>query len=97
VRKAGSVYYTPQYIVDYIVENTVGKLTANKTPEEIAKLKIVDPACGSGSFLIGAYQYLLNWHQQYYKPRFDELTAIAGSNAHNTKQRTDAQKERNQF
>lgn len=30
VRKAGGVYYTPQYIVDYIVENTVGKLTANK-------------------------------------------------------------------
>jgi hypothetical protein len=95
VRKAGGVYYTPQYIVDYIVENTVGKLTEKKTPEEIAKLKIVDPACGSGSFLIGAYQYLLNWHQQYYKPRFDELTTIAGSNEYTTKQRTDAQKERN--
>jgi hypothetical protein len=95
VRKAGGVYYTPQYIVDYIVENTVGKLTEKKTPEEIAKLKIVDPACGSGSFLIGAYQYLLNWHQQYYKPKFDELTAIAASNEHTTKQRTDAQKERN--
>jgi type I restriction-modification system DNA methylase subunit len=97
VRKAGGVYYTPQYIVDYIVENTVGKLTDKKTPEEIAKLKIVDPACGSGSFLIGAYQYLLNWHQQYYKPKFDELTAIAASNEHTTKQRTDAQKERNRL
>jgi len=97
VRKAGGVYYTPQYIVDYIVENTVGKLTDKKTPEEIAKLKIVDPACGSGSFLIGAYQYLLNWHQHYYKPKFDELTAIAASNEHTTKQRTDAQKERNRL
>lgn len=97
VRKAGGVYYTPQYIVDYIVENTVGKLTANKTPDEVAKLKIVDPACGSGSFLIGAYQYLLNWHQQYYKPKFDELSNIASANEYTIKQRTDAQKERNRL
>ena len=67
VRKAGGVYYTPQYIVDYIVENTVGKLTQNKTPKQVAEIKIVDPACGSGSFLIGAYQHLLNWHSNYYQ------------------------------
>ncbi|MEO6812845.1 MAG: N-6 DNA methylase, partial [Ginsengibacter sp.] len=79
VRKAGGVYYTPEYIVEYIVKNTVGKLAEGKTPEEIAKLKIVDPACGSGSFLIGAYQYLLKYHQEYYHPKFEELTNIAGS------------------
>lgn len=66
VRKAGGVYYTPQYIVDYIVENTIGKLTENKTPKQVEEIKIVDPACGSGSFLIGAYQYLLSWHKDYY-------------------------------
>jgi type I restriction-modification system DNA methylase subunit len=66
VRKAGGVYYTPQYVVDYIVKNTVGKLIENKTPKEVSKIKIVDPACGSGSFLIGAYQYLLDWHKDYY-------------------------------
>lgn len=66
VRKAGGVYYTPQYIVDYIVKNTVGKLIEGKSPKEVEKLKIVDPACGSGSFLIGAYQYLLDWHLSYY-------------------------------
>ncbi|MCW5932250.1 MAG: N-6 DNA methylase [Bacteroidetes bacterium] len=66
VRKAGGVYYTPQYVVDYIVKNTVGKLIENKTPKDISKIKIVDPACGSGSFLIGAYQYLLDWHKNYY-------------------------------
>jgi hypothetical protein len=66
VRKAGGVYYTPQYIVEYIVENTVGKLCENKTPKEISKIKIVDAACGSGSFLLGAYQYLLKWHSLYY-------------------------------
>ena len=66
VRKAGGVYYTPQYIVDYIVKNTVGKLIKGKKPSEISKIKIVDPACGSGSFLIGAYQYLLDYHKDYY-------------------------------
>ncbi|MEA1908964.1 MAG: DNA methyltransferase, partial [Euryarchaeota archaeon] len=66
VKKAGGVYYTPQYIVDYIVKNTVGKLVAGKTPEEIAEIKILDPACGSGSFLIGAYTHLLKYHLDWY-------------------------------
>lgn len=66
VRKAGGVYYTPQYVVEYIVQNTVGKLLEGKTPAEVSSLRIVDPACGSGSFLIGAYQYLLEWHKNYY-------------------------------
>ncbi len=66
VRKAGGVYYTPSYIVDYIVENTVGKLLEGKTPQQASKLRILDPACGSGSFLIGAYTYLLDWHRRWY-------------------------------
>lgn len=66
VRKAGGVYYTPQYIVEYIVKNTVGKIIEGKTPKEISKIKIADPACGSGSFLIGAYQFLLSFHKDYY-------------------------------
>ncbi len=66
VRKAGGVYYTPTYIVDYIVENTVGKLLEGRTPESASALKIVDPACGSGSFLLGAYQCLLDWHLGWY-------------------------------
>ncbi len=66
VRKAGGVYYTPSYIVDYIVENTVGKLLKGKTPRQVSKLKVLDPACGSGSFLIGAYTFLLEWHRRWY-------------------------------
>ena len=50
VKKAGGVYYTPTYIVEYIVQNTLGKLLAGKTPKEAAKLRVLDPACGSGSF-----------------------------------------------
>jgi type I restriction-modification system DNA methylase subunit len=55
VKKAGGVYYTPRYIVDYIVKHTVGVLCEGKTPKQIAKLRVLDPACGSGSFLIGAF------------------------------------------
>ncbi len=66
VRKAGGVYYTPTYIVDYIVKNTVGKLLEGRTPKTAASLKILDPACGSGTFPLGAYQYLLDWHLKWY-------------------------------
>jgi type I restriction-modification system DNA methylase subunit len=67
VRKAGGVYYTPTYIVDYIVKQTVGALLEGKTPKQAASVTIVDPACGSGSFLLGAYQYLLDWYRDRYK------------------------------
>lgn len=96
VKKAGGVFYTPTYIVEYIVKNTVGPLvgawacpalvaTETKggrdekngrakaaplqksiTTADASKLRILDPACGSGSFLLGAYQYLLDWHLSWY-------------------------------
>jgi type I restriction-modification system DNA methylase subunit len=66
VRKAGGVYYTPKYIVDYIVKNTVGKIIEGKSPRQIEKIHILDPACGSGSFLIGAFQCLIDYHTQWY-------------------------------
>jgi len=57
-RKEQGIYYTPTYIVDYIVKNTVGELLKNKKVDP-KKIKILDPACGSGSFLIKAHDYLL--------------------------------------
>ena len=77
VKKAGGVYYTPSYIVDYIVQHTVGKLLDGKTPRQAAKLRVLDPACGSGSFLIGAYQYLLDWHRDRYEADDPEKHARA--------------------
>ncbi|MBE0428397.1 MAG: N-6 DNA methylase [Thermoleophilia bacterium] len=79
VKKAGGVYYTPTYIVDYIVKNTVGKLLEGKTPKQTEKLRILDPACGSGSFLIGAYEYLMDWHRDWYTDNKPEKWA-AGKN-----------------
>jgi len=66
VKKAGGVFYTPQYIVEYIVKHTLGELLKDKTPRECSKLRILDPACGSGSFLIGVYQFLLDRHRDWY-------------------------------
>lgn len=65
VRHAGGVYYTPKYIVDHIVKQTVGKIIDGKTPKQIENVHILDPACGSGSFLIGAFQYLIDHHVRY--------------------------------
>jgi len=59
-RKKMGIYYTPSYIVDYIVKNTVGEYVKDKSLDEILDVKIVDPACGSGSFLIRAFQELIN-------------------------------------
>jgi len=58
----------------------------------------VDPACGSGSFLLGAYDYLMKWHLLYYKPEFTELSEkAANSNLYNIKQRQDFIKQRNKL
>jgi type I restriction-modification system DNA methylase subunit len=66
VRKAGGVYYTPEYIVRYIVENTVGQLLDGKSPEDVRRMRFADIACGSGSFLLGVYDLLLRFHTGYY-------------------------------
>ena len=66
VKKAGGVFYTPSYIVDYIVKQTVGPLIEGKTPKQIESIRVLDPACGSGSFLIVVYQFLLDWYHQFY-------------------------------
>ncbi|MDD4353410.1 MAG: N-6 DNA methylase [Candidatus Nanoarchaeia archaeon] len=54
-RKEQGIYYTPNYIVDYIVKNTVGEYIKGKNKNTVEKIKILDPACGSGSFLIRAF------------------------------------------
>lgn len=66
VKKVGGVYYTPQTVTDYIIKHTIGSLIDDKTPDEISKITVLDPSCGSGSFLLKAYTYLLDYHLNYY-------------------------------
>jgi type I restriction-modification system DNA methylase subunit len=73
VKKAGGVFYTPTFVVKYIIDRVLDPLLEGKTPAILAaaskgdrQLRILDPACGSGSFLIEVYQHLLNWHRDWY-------------------------------
>ena len=58
-RKDQGIYYTPTYIVKFIVENTIGNLLKDKK-NKLENIKVLDPACGSGSFLIKAFDYLVS-------------------------------------
>ena len=75
VRKAGGVYYTPLPIVSFIVDATLAPLIRDRSPQSVAgggrsrdrhPLRVLDPACGSGTFLLGAYDYLLRWYLNSY-------------------------------
>ncbi len=61
-KKEQGIYYTPTYIVDYIVKNTIGELLKNKKAD-VEKIRVLDPACGSGSFLIKAFDRLLDGYK----------------------------------
>jgi type I restriction-modification system DNA methylase subunit len=61
-RKAHGIYYTPKWVVDYIVKQTVGRYLEEHSHDEILNMTILDPSCGSGSFLIGAFEGLIAYH-----------------------------------
>ena len=75
VRKARGVYYTPASIVDYIVRQTVAPQIERRSPAQLASsqnkapFRVLDMACGSGSFLLGAYQcfldHCLSWYNEH--------------------------------
>lgn len=92
-RKQNGIYYTPDYIVRYLVENTLGtylkeievsiqnnfrlkedlhhknyekreKEAYRKYQEILRDIKIIDPSCGSGAFLVYVFDYLLAEHKR---------------------------------
>lgn len=83
LRKKEGIYYTPQYIVDYIVEHTLGEKVkpvlaearsllgyknyagAHAKIRELQRLKVLDPAMGSGSFLLRAFDALAKAYGEY--------------------------------
>ncbi len=67
VRKAGGVYYTPEYIVSYMVEQSLQAIVGGKKPDEILALRIIDTSCGSGSFLVGVFGFLLHKLTTYWQ------------------------------
>lgn len=57
-RKAQGIYYTPQFVVRYIVRQTLGRLLDERGLQGALNVRVLDPACGSGSFLIEAFAVL---------------------------------------
>jgi hypothetical protein len=66
VAKSGGVKYTPSYIVAAIVRRALGSLVEGKSPKQLARLYVLDMACGSGSFLLEVYQFLLDYYLRWY-------------------------------
>lgn len=66
VRDSGGVVPTPRYIVDAILERTLTPAIAGRRPEELSEFTVADVCCGSGVFLLGAYEFLLNHHLNWY-------------------------------
>jgi hypothetical protein len=58
VRKSTGTFYTPQPIADYLVRRTLSPLVDNAPAHRILELRVVDPAMGSGAFLVAACHYL---------------------------------------
>ena len=77
---------TPKNITDIIIEETLHPLYENKTPEEVAQYRIADICCGSGNFLLSAFEYIVNYHVEYYRihdrenaERRGDIYQLAGS------------------
>lgn len=71
-RKEQGIYYTPTYIVDCIVDNTIGVIAKEKK-KDVRRLRILDPACGSGSFLIRAFDRLRDRAYSYDESKMRRL------------------------
>lgn len=69
-RKQSGIYFTPEFLVNYLVESTLGKkLVRCKTTAEALSIRVLDPACGSGTFLIRAYDEFKKWYKNNPKAR----------------------------
>ena len=65
VRRNRGIYYTPADLVDYLVYQTLRKAFDNCTPEDIKEIRVLDPSCGCGSFLVAALRYIFGWINEY--------------------------------
>lgn len=73
-RKAGGVYYTPEAVVREVVDKTLGELLRGLHPRKVLELRVIDPACGSGSFLLTAFDRMLDHCLDYYLANQGEIT-----------------------
>lgn len=67
VKHSQGVVTTPKEIVDEIVEETVQPEIEGKSPEKLEGYSVADICCGSGIFLISAYETIANHYREWYK------------------------------
>ena len=67
VRDSGGVVPTPRYIVDAIVQRTLGPPLAGKSPADLATLTVADICCGSGIFLLSVFEFLTDHYLLWYQ------------------------------
>jgi type I restriction-modification system DNA methylase subunit len=65
---------TPSFIAEKIVEKTLSPLLTGKAPAELKDQKIIDLSCGSGTFLIHAYEYIQNYYLELYLDNIENNT-----------------------
>ena len=65
-RRNKGVYYTPAALVDYLVCHTLKKVFHKLDAEQIQRLRILDPSCGCGAFLIATIRFILKWLKDKY-------------------------------
>ncbi len=58
VQRAQGSFFTPEYLVDFVVQFTLAPLLRGLGVDQICRLRIVDPSCGGGAFLLGALRFL---------------------------------------
>ena len=63
-RQSSGTFYTPRSVTAFLVRRTLEPLVRDKTAEEILQLRVLDPAMGSGAFLVGACRYLAEAAEQ---------------------------------
>ncbi len=76
VRRAGGVFYTPNWIVDYILDQTLSPKLKGKSVADISKLRVLDPACGAGAFSVQMASRILNAALRYYAKNKDQIGGI---------------------
>lgn len=67
VRESGGVVPTPRYIVDSIVQRTLGPCLAGKTPADLESFTVADICCGSGIFLLSVFDFLTDHYLAWYQ------------------------------
>ena len=57
-RKATGTYYTPRALTEFLVRRALAPLVKDASAEKVLSLRVVDPAMGSGAFLVAVCRYL---------------------------------------